>query len=57
MFLENIFLNHGIKMTGGVSENGTRAPVTAFPTEGLMGFIEIINDILAGLVGFMGGGA
>ena len=44
-------------MTGGVSENGTRAPVTTFPTEGLMGFIITINDILAGIVSFFGGGA
>jgi hypothetical protein len=43
-------------MTGGVDVNGTRQPVSAFPTEGLMDFIKIINDILAGLVGFLGGG-
>lgn len=43
-------------MTGGAEINGTKTPVTAFPTEGLMGFIEIINEILGNLLGFMGGG-
>ena len=56
LFLQNIFLNHGVKMTGGQSVNGTKQPVTAFPTEGLMGFIEIINEILSGLLGGLGGG-
>ena len=56
MILDSIFLNHGVKMTGGVSVNGTPTPVTTFPTEGLMGFIEIINSILSGLLGGLGGG-
>lgn len=43
-------------MTGGAEVNGTKQPVTAFPTEGLMGFIETLNQILGGLLGFMGGG-
>lgn len=55
MILDSIFLNHGVKMTGGGEINGTKIPVTTFPTEGLMGFIEIINDILAGLLGGLGG--
>ena len=55
-FFDTILLNHGVKMTGGAEVNGTKQPVTAFPTEGLMGFIEIINEIIGGMLGFMGGG-
>jgi len=56
LFLQNIFLNHGIKMTGGQSVNGTPMPVTAFPTEGLMGIIEGVNTFFQTILGFFGGG-
>jgi len=54
--LHSIFLNHGVPMTGGGTVNGTHIPVTTFPTEGLMGFIETINSILSGILGIFGGG-
>jgi hypothetical protein len=54
--LGNIFLNHGIKMTGGGSVNGTPLPVTAFPTEGLMGIVEGINSFFQSLLSIFGAG-
>ncbi len=56
MFLDNLFLNHGIKMTGGGSVNGTPLPVTAFPTEGLMGIVEGINSFFQSLLSIFGAG-
>lgn len=56
LILNNIYLNHGIKMTGGGSVNGTPLPVTAFPTEGLMGIVEGINSFFQTLLSIFGGG-
>jgi len=56
MSLESIILNHGAKMTGGEIINGTQQPVTAFPTDGLMGIVIAINEILSGILGIFGGG-
>ena len=44
-------------MTGsGAVTNGTHNPVTAFPTESLMGIVKMVNEILMGILSFFGGG-